>query len=150
MQADELKKSLAAIEESAAKAREAAAVATANHDPWTCIIDKLAADACAEALGGSVIALPPGLLAALGEVAMAAEKVRNLSPLPDENALDTFERIGEDFMSETGKLRPGKDAGLGTYDDEDERAKRFAEWKTARHMALDAALARLRGIMEAA
>lgn len=78
---------------------------------------------------------------ALVEVLRAAKNVRALSALPSENAFDTFERIGTEFQSDTGLLRPGKDAGLIANEDEGERAKRFAEWRTERIAALDRTLA---------
>ena len=53
-----------------------------------------------------------------------------LHRLPDENSLESFERIAAQFYNECGMLRPGKsqsDAMMGTPSDE-ERRETYDKW----------------------
>lgn len=90
----------------------------------------------------------PSLLARiekLERVAEAAKRARVVFRFRSDDVIEHFERGARQFHSETGMLRPGKDASLADVSDYDTRRDAWDSWVQSVGDSLDAALADLDG-----
>jgi len=75
----------------------------------------------------------------------ALEALLEIHPQPGESPNESFERVGEAFMRDTGMLRPGKDQGYITTPTHDERNAAFSQWWEAKVSKAAAVVSKARG-----